>query len=555
MLYQDALQQTSICTNDITKPSIPEVLFNIHPRLLFEEINDIYEDCEKLQALVWQEIMMRAQGTKIGQKYAFDKIDSLKTWQEKMPFTSYGDYRELIAENMAEDNEQLFRGKAKMYIATTGSTGNLKYFPESPAGDAAKQLVMAIRGMYMAGLLPVTLDMDAKNMTISNYASLGESGQGKLIVRASGQTARNMRKKTGTMNIMPQEFLEADDLSAEDRNYLMGVYALAEKRFAKIFCNNLYHFSELLRVIKTHSLQMIEDVHTGIFSIELSERTRNSLASTFAANPVRAEELRQIAQKNNNILADTPENIALIWPNLEMTGCWLSATVGRDARETLAMLPKRVQSIDLGYGASEGKFNIPLKLNTPFGAIAPFAMVYEFLSMEDGKCYWAWEVEDGKYYELIITTYSGLYRYRLGDIVQIGGFVGKTPLIKFCGKRAEAFNLNGQTIYGFELSDTIVEVEKALGLRLDLVQFYADNEGYDLIVQHLPEDAAALFAGEAHKACKDEFGVAPRHIYRVSDDYKLSLFRERVRPDRTVCGIKLPMMLAEMPADKILQML
>ena len=41
----------------------------------------------------------------------------------------------------------------------------------------------------------------------------------------------------------------------------------------------------------------------------------------------------------------------------------------------------------------------------------------------------------------------------------------------------------------------------------------------------------------------------------MSDDYKLSLFRERVRPDRTVCGIKLPMMLAEMPADKILQML
>lgn len=74
MLYQDALQQTSICTNDITKPSIPEVLFNIHPRLLFEEINDIYEDCEKLQALVWQEIMMRAQGTKIGQNMRLIKL-------------------------------------------------------------------------------------------------------------------------------------------------------------------------------------------------------------------------------------------------------------------------------------------------------------------------------------------------------------------------------------------------------------------------------------------------------------------------------------------------
>lgn len=553
MLYKDTLAQTSIATDDINAPSIPEALFTIHPKKLFEEIDEIYNDCENLQKALWQEIMLYARNSAIGKKYGVAEIDTLAKWQEKMPLTTYDDYRELIAENMRDDAEQLFCGKVKMYIATTGSTGNLKYFPESAAGDAAKQLVMAIRGMYMAELLPVTLDMDAKNMTISNYASLGESNQGKLIVRASGQTARNMRKKTGTMNIMPQEFLEAEDLSAEDRNYLMGVYALAEKRFAKIFCNNLYHFGELLRVIKSHSLQMIEDIRTGTFSLKLSAETRESLAPTFWANPERAAELAEIAAENQDILADTPENIARVWPNLEMTGCWLSATVGRDAREVLALLPKKVRSIDLGYGASEGKFNIPVRLNTPFGAVAPFAMVYEFLSLEDDKCYWSWEVEKGKYYELVITTYSGLYRYRLGDIVEIGGFVGQTPLIKFCGKRSEVFSLRERNIYGFQISDSMLEIERKLNLRLDLVQFFADDEGYELIVQNLDMDKAEQFAIEVRKLCLEKFAVAPRKIYLMDNEYKRSLFNKRVCPTRTVCGIKLPVMLTEPPQEHIIK--
>lgn len=553
MLYKDSLDETSIATGNLDNMSIPEVLFAIHPRELFAEMDEIYADCENLQRLVWQEIMLRAKDTAIAKKYEMEQITDLKMWQEKMPFTCYDDYRELIAENMQDDNEQLFKGKVKMYIATTGSTGKLKYFPESPAGDAAKQLVMAMRGMYMAGLLPVTLDMNAKNMTISNYASLGESNEGKLIVRASGQTARNMRKKTGTMNIMPQEFLEADDLSAEDRNYLMAVYALADKRFAKIFCNNLYHFTELLRMVQRHTEQMIGDIKAGELSWELSEKTKAALAPTFAANVERAEELAAIAAKNGGVLADSAENIAEIWPNLEMTGCWLSAAVGRDAREVLALLPKKVRSIDLGYGASEGKFNIPLKLNTPFGAIAPFAILYEFLSMDDGKCYWAWEVETGKYYEMVITTYSGLYRYRLGDIVQIGDFVQNTPQIKFCGKRGEAFRLDDRNIYGYQIADILEDGEKELNVRLDLVQFYADSDGYDLLVQGLEVERAADFKAYVQEKFAAGLGKVPRGIYLMDDGYKLSLFHERVRPTRTICGIKLPMMITGIPKEHIVK--
>ncbi|KAI9088963.1 hypothetical protein K1719_029242 [Acacia pycnantha] len=34
-------------------------------------------------------------------------------------------------------------------------------------------------------------------------------------------------------------------------------------------------------------------------------------------------------------------------------------------------------------------------------------------------------------YELVVTTYSGLYRYRVGDILRVAGFKNKAPQFNF----------------------------------------------------------------------------------------------------------------------------
>ena len=48
-----------------------------------------------------------------------------------------------------------------------------------------------------------------------------------------------------------------------------------------------------------------------------------------------------------------------------------------------------------------------------------------------------WEVEVGKYYEPILTTRDGLWRYRLGDVIYIVGFVpgSKLPIFNHSGRR------------------------------------------------------------------------------------------------------------------------
>ena len=40
------------------------------------------------------------------------------------------------------------------------------------------------------------------------------------------------------------------------------------------------------------------------------------------------------------------------------------------------------------------------------------------------------EVEKGKNYELVMTTRTGLYRYRNGDVIEVSGFHENCPVFK-----------------------------------------------------------------------------------------------------------------------------
>ena len=46
----------------------------------------------------------------------------------------------------------------------------------------------------------------------------------------------------------------------------------------------------------------------------------------------------------------------------------------------------------------------------------------------------AHELERGRTYSVVVTTGGGLYRYRLGDLVNVVGFEAGCPLLRFVGR-------------------------------------------------------------------------------------------------------------------------
>ena len=562
MLNYDESIYHAIFEPDSTSPAstMPERLSAVHPLTVYDNLSYMYEDCEAVQRKVLAEILERAQGTAYAADHSLNGVHTLEEWRSVAKASLYQDYQPYVEREMDGEKGQLYNAETAMYVATTGSTGNMKYFLESTAGNVAKDFMMTVRGLYLRHTLPIIANMQAKNLTITNYAPL-DNGHDKntLTVRASGQTARNIRKRTGTMNILSVEFWETTGITARDRDYLIAVYALNEAMFSKVCCNNLIHFGRILDRIAAEGQQMIEDIRTGEFSVPMPDDVRETLRGEFSPNPARADALQEIYNRHNCLLT-CPDDIEAIWPELQAAMGWLAASVGRDAREVLRRLPKKVKCHDMGYGASEGKLTIPMKLGSATGACAPFNCFYEFLPVEqsgekDAQPLCMWEVEKGKYYELMITTYSGLYRYNMLDVVKVVDFVGKTPVVLFCGKSTDSIMLDTGVIYGYQIADTAQAVERQLGIEFDLVQAFGTPLGYSLILETKADAPYHAIRTAIDEIAKVQLGYVPQAIYMMDHTYKDSLFTARTRVDRGACGIKLPVVAEAAPEGNIIQIL
>lgn len=542
--YQKVLQNAQ---HGGEKMSIPENLLRLSRDTLYKEKESIFNDCQGMQKALLQEILQCAKGSAYAKEHDFDQVYDLTSWCAQVPITTYEDYLPYIDAEMNGVSHQLYHSDTELYVATTGSTGKIKLFMESAAGNAAKLLVMAVRGMYMSVLLPVTQDMNTKNLTISNYIQLGDSPDGKPIVRASGQTARNLRKKTGTMNILATQFWEIPDIVPEDREYMMAVFALAEKRLSKVFCNNLYALGRVLDQIVQNDRQMVEDIRRGSFSVVHNTVLQEKLEKLFVPNVERAQELQSLLDTQGRLI-NAPEDLLKIWPNCQMASGWLAGSVGRDAREVLRRMPRTTKCFEMGYGASEGKFNIPTKLATAAGVAASFALFFEFRPLQgNGKTLFLWEIEDGGEYELIITTYSGLYRYNMLDVVRVEGFTGNTPNIKFCGKSTEFISMDDKKIYGYQFSDLFHHVEKTEGINFDVVQVFAKEKKIYYVLQSLDKIDYIHIKNILDQYSNNQWGIVSESIYVMKKNYKKHEFDKRVTTDRGACGIKLPTVLREAP--------
>ncbi len=105
--------------------------------------------------------------------------------------------------------------------------------------------------------------------------------------------------------------------------------------------------------------------------------------------------------------------------------------MGRYVEQAKSFFSGNVIFFDVGYGATEGKFNIPLAPDDPTGILTTYGAFYEFKPLDGDSFLLAHETKRDESYELFVTTYSGLYRYPMHDIVKVTDFEGTTPKIVF----------------------------------------------------------------------------------------------------------------------------
>lgn len=116
------------------------------------------------------------------------------------------------------------------------------------------------------------------------------------------------------------------------------------------------------------------------------------------------------------------------------------------------------------YNASEGFFAVQNNPDDPaMLLIIDNDIFYEFIDISDpaGKAVPAWEVEEGKVYELLITSSNGLWRYHLGDTVRI---CSTAPLkIMIAGRTRTFINAFGEELMEDNAERAMAEACRSCG--------------------------------------------------------------------------------------------
>lgn len=191
-------------------------------------------------------------------------------------------------------------------------------------------------------------------------------------------------------------------------------------------------------VLESKWNQLCDDLENGFLREEISDAAmRSSVAEVLGGPQVDLSmKVRSICQDKN-----WDGIVRKLWPNVRYVKCVTTGSM----RQYYPKLKQYLGDTPLlggDYFASECCVGINLDITQPPEStryvLLPTAAYFEFLPFDPDQIDDVSKetvdisgVEVGKMYEVVVTTFSGLYRYRLGDIVRVVGFHNSSPMVEY----------------------------------------------------------------------------------------------------------------------------
>jgi len=507
-------------------------------------------DCAVAQSETLADIIRRNGSCAFGKRLGFAEIADVDDFRNTVPISSWKDYEKLNERMLNGESDMLFSGRAVCFIETTGTTGREKLIPESAMGQLAKKVVGDLRNAFLLQKFPDLLK--GKFLSLANSSTIGKTKGGIPYGMASGMTLDSTAAEILALSACPHVVKKIPDQKTAD--YAIMRFAV-EQDVRVVTGNNPARLQALIELAEKRFDAILSDIANGTLDgiddipAELADELRRHLKP----NPAKTEELE------NKLASGTPSLPSLYWPNLKVFRCWTSGSIGRYVKNLRPLLDKDILYVDGGYGASEGKFNIPLPNGKSSGPLANFAAFYEFVPASDGndsaEPLLAHELEDGGEYRLMITTHSGLYRYDMRDIIRIDGFSGTTPNIEFISKTSDIGNICGEKMYPETIIQAFAETAETTGTRFAHYCAIPDAErqSYTLCVEletepdeeELARLGASLDADLAKQTIGYEFLrgqglLGPARCVAMTRGWKDALLRSKTKPGVSTSQIKLP---------------
>ena len=427
-----------------------------------------------------QRILSRNKNCELGKKYDFAGIHSIREFQDKVPIGTFEDYAPMIDRMINDGEKNLITGsRIVRYTSSSGSVGKPKLQPKT-ARDLWNMQCMGFAAT------PACAD---KWFRKNGLGKLPKQ-MGPLVVSLNGHPLKNGMMCNGAAQVpfsyikpllhffttTPLDILYSEDEEHTDIPYFQLRFCLVNRDVTYLGSMVITLLTNMFEYMEAHWELLCHDIETG--TIDPSIQCPPSLRKKYGhmkPDPVRAAELRAEFEKGFQTEVPIAKRI---WPKLAWGYGMISSTLSvyvDKLRKYTGDLPMH----NMGYAASEGYMAMPVELNSSDYVLLPRSLVYEFLPLdapEDMRPLTLGEVEVGKEYEIIITNFSGLYRYRIMDVVRITGMYNNSPKVEFLYRTNMGLNLANEKTTTQMLDWVAAKMEDVCNVRFNGHSFYADTD-------------------------------------------------------------------------------
>jgi len=478
---------------------------DLRGRKSLRAVDDNSREAEAINDELLFRIVHDNASTEYGREHGFTAITSIDEYKERVPLSTYDDYAPYI-ERMVKDGEEglITNYPVTHYARTSGSIGVPKYIPVCQETvdhytTYATNLVYGVLGEYYRNTTGHQYNPGHVLLALDGKPAFTERG---IPMGPISATALNKIK-----GILPYLYTTPADVitTQQDMNlkYIKTRYALAYRDLIGINGSFMTQVVDLMDFVRDNWELLCRDIREGTIhdSIKIPDDVREELLSMTEPDPKRAAEL----EREFKLGFETPI-IPRIWPRFSFVTGIGTAAFAPYTKRMRAYTGKNVPYEHTVYAASEALMAASRHVGDTSYVLLPDGAYYEFIPIdaEEGNetTIGIADLEEGKEYEVVLTTPSGFYRYRIYDVIRVTGFYNQAPLIQFIYRKNQMVSIGGEKTNGEMVQWAIEEFTKRTGVGVSDYSVYADTSTtpghYTMFVE--PERPVPF---DRHEECRE----------------------------------------------------
>ncbi|XP_007021139.2 PREDICTED: indole-3-acetic acid-amido synthetase GH3.6 [Theobroma cacao] len=440
-------------------------------------IEDVTSNADGVQKKVLEEILSRNAHVEYLQRHGLNGHTDRETFKKVMPVITYEDIQLHIDRIANGDTSPILCSKPISEFLTSSGTsgGERKLMPTIEEELGRRSLLYSLLMPVMSQFVP-GLDK-GKGMYFLFIKSEAKTPSGLVArpVLTSYYKSSHFKDRPYdpyTNYTSPNEtILCPDSYQSMYSQMLCGLCQHKEVlRVGAVFASG---FIRAIRFLEKHWPLLCKDIRAGTVDAQITDQpVREAVMKILKPDPKLADFIEAECSKDS-----WQGIITRLWPNTKYVDVIVTGTMSQYI-PTLDYYSNGLPLVCTMYASSECYFGVNLKpLCKPSEVsytLIPTMAYFEFLPVhrnngvtnsisvpkslnekEQQQLVDLVDVKLGQEYELVVTTYAGLYRYRVGDVLRVAGFKNKAPQFNFICRKNVVLSIDSDKTDEVELQHAV----------------------------------------------------------------------------------------------------